>query len=100
MENTQPREDPSCSTRQRKPTFFQPYFVELLLENESQTCKAVMSSSKSTYWIEAVNTEINSTLSNHTWKLTYLPPGNKPLGSKLILKRKIKADGNIYKYKV
>ena len=38
-------------------------------------------------------------LSNHTWELVDLPPGNKPLGSKWIFKKKIKADGTIDKYK-
>ncbi|KAF3616494.1 hypothetical protein FXO38_34517 [Capsicum annuum] len=48
---------------------------------------------------KAVNSEIDSILSNHTWELVDLPPGNKPLGSKWICKRKIKADGTIDKYK-
>ncbi|KAF3649136.1 putative tyrosyl-DNA phosphodiesterase 2-like [Capsicum annuum] len=59
-----------------------------------------MSSSNSSFWKKAVNSEIDSILSNHTWELVYLPPGNKPLGSKWIFKRKIKADGTIDKYKV
>ena len=58
-----------------------------------------MSSSESTYWKEAVNSEIESILSNHTWELTDLPPGNKLLGSKWIFKRKMKPDGTIDKYK-
>ena len=58
-----------------------------------------MSSSESTYQKEAVNREIESILSNHTWELTDLPPGNKPLGSKWIFKRKFKPDGTIDKYK-
>ena len=31
--------------------------------------------------------------------MTDLPPGNKPLGSKWIFKRKMKPDGTIEKYK-
>ena len=58
-----------------------------------------MSSSESTYWKEVVNSEIESILSNHTRELTDLPPRNKPLGSKWI-KRKMKPDGTIDKYKV
>ena len=50
--------------------------------------KVAMSSSESTYWKEAVNSEIESILSNHTWELTDLPPENKPLGSKWIFKQK------------
>ena len=58
-----------------------------------------MSSSESIYWKEAVNSEIESILRNHTWQLDDLPPGNKPLGSKWIFKRKMKPDGTIDKYK-
>ncbi|XP_070003048.1 uncharacterized protein [Nicotiana sylvestris] len=59
----------------------------------------IMSSSDSAFWKEAVNSEIQSILDNHTWELVNLPPGNKPLGSKWIFKRKIKTDGTIDKYK-
>ncbi|PHT80977.1 hypothetical protein T459_13992 [Capsicum annuum] len=58
-----------------------------------------MSSSDSSFWKEAVNSEIDSILSNHTWELVDLPLGNKPLGSKWIFKRKMKVDGTIDKYK-
>uniref|UniRef100_A0A2N9EK44 Integrase catalytic domain-containing protein n=1 Tax=Fagus sylvatica TaxID=28930 RepID=A0A2N9EK44_FAGSY len=50
-------------------------------------------------WKEAVNSEIESILQNHTWELVDLPPGCKPLGYKWIFKRKMKADGSIDKYK-
>ena len=36
---------------------------------------------------------------NHTWELVDLPLGCKPLGYKWILKRKMKPDGSIDKYK-
>lgn len=88
-------EDPRRSKRQRISTSFGPNFVTFLLENEPQTFKAAMSSSDSTFWKEAVNSEIESILNNHTWKLVDLPPENKPLGSKWIFKRKMKADGTI-----
>ncbi|KAF3613949.1 hypothetical protein FXO38_35947 [Capsicum annuum] len=58
-----------------------------------------MSSSDSSFWKEAVNNEIDSILYNDTWELVDLPPRNKPLGSKWIFKRKMKADGTIDKYK-
>ena len=38
-------------------------------------------------------------MQNHTWELVDLPQGHKPLGSKWIFKRKMKADGSINKYK-
>ena len=58
-----------------------------------------MASLDSFFWKEAVNSAIDSILSNHTWELVDLPLGNKPLGSKWIFKRKMKADGTIDKYK-
>ena len=62
--------------------------MALLLENEPQTFNATMSSFESFYWKETVNSEIKSILSNHTWELGDLPPGNKSLGSKGSLKGK------------
>ena len=72
-------------------------FVTFLLGSEPQTFKEAMLSSDSTSQKEAVNSEIESILSNHTWELIHLPPGNKPLGSKWIFKRKMKDDGTIDK---
>ncbi|GJR90926.1 pol polyprotein [Tanacetum coccineum] len=50
-------------------------------------------------WKEAIKSEIDSILQNHTWELMDLPPGCKPLGYKWIFKKKMKADGTIDKYK-
>ncbi|KAF3668570.1 hypothetical protein FXO37_09489 [Capsicum annuum] len=81
-ENVHNEENPICSTRQRTSTSFGSDFVTFFLENESQTFKEAMSSLDSSFWKEVVNSEIDSILSNHTWELVDLPPGNKPLGSK------------------
>ena len=58
-----------------------------------------MTSLEAPFWKEAINSEVESILSNHTWKLVDLPPGNKPLQCKWIFKRKMKAGGAIDKYK-
>ena len=58
-----------------------------------------MSSLDSSYWKEAINSEIQSILENKTWFLTDLPPGNKTLGTKWIFKRKLKSDGTVERYK-
>ncbi|KAK3040689.1 hypothetical protein RJ639_028385 [Escallonia herrerae] len=68
-------------------------------ENEPRTYSEAMSSPEAPHWKEAVNSEIESIMQNHTWELVDLPPRNKPLGCKLIFKRKMKADGVIEKYK-
>ncbi|PHT43609.1 hypothetical protein CQW23_17634 [Capsicum baccatum] len=71
-------ENPRHSTRQRMSTSFGSDFVIFLLENEPQTFKEVMSSSDSSLWKEAINSEIDSILTKYTWKLIDLPSGNKP----------------------
>ncbi|GJX49492.1 zinc finger, CCHC-type containing protein [Tanacetum coccineum] len=48
---------------------------------------------------EAINDEKDSIMENNTWILYNLPPGCKPLGCKWILKRKMKVDGTIVKFK-
>ena len=78
---------------------FGPDFISFLTETEPQTYKEAMSSPEAHLWKEAINSEVESILHNHTWKLVDLPPGNKPIGYKWIFKRKLKADGTIDKYK-
>ncbi|PHT63595.1 hypothetical protein T459_32530 [Capsicum annuum] len=97
IENKHNKENPRCSTRQRMSTSFGLDFVTFLLENEPQTFKEAMASSNLSFWKQAVNSEIDSILSNHTWELVDFPPRNKPLGSKWIFKRKMKMDGEIPK---
>ena len=59
-----------------------------------------MSTPEELMWKEAVNSEIESIMQNHTWELVDLPLGSKPLGCKWIFKRKMKTYGSIDKYKV
>ena len=70
-----------------------------MLEAEPQTYKEAVKSAESSLWKEAIKNEIDSILQNHTWELVDLHPGNKPLGSKWVFKRKMKPDGTIDKYK-
>ncbi|KAL0436247.1 UNVERIFIED_CONTAM: Retrovirus-related Pol polyprotein from transposon TNT 1-94 [Sesamum radiatum] len=64
-----------------------------------RTINEALSSPEAPFWKEAINSEIESIMQNHTWELMDLPPGSTPLGCKWILKRKYKADGSIDKYK-
>ena len=70
-----------------------------MLEREPRTFKAVANFTKSLMWKEAIKSEIDSILYNHTWELVDLPLGCKPLSSNWIFKRKQKVDGSIKKYK-
>ena len=70
-----------------------------MLENKSRTYYKTMSCLEAFYSKNAVNSEIKSIINNHIWKPMYLLPESKPLGHKWIIKRKIKVDGTIDKYK-
>ena len=98
--NTSPKEEIIRQSKRAKITkSFGPDFITYLMESEPQNFKEAMSCPEAPQWKEAVNSEIESILQNHTWELVDLPPGNKPLGYKWIFKRKLKADGSIDKYK-
>ena len=58
-----------------------------------------MSTPEAPFWKEAIKSEIESIMKNHTWGIVDLPSGIKPLGCKWIFKKKLKSDGSIDKYK-
>ena len=70
-----------------------------MLERETRTFKEAVNSTENLMWKEAIKSEIDSILHNHTWELLDLPPGCKPLSSKWVFKRKRKVDRSIDKYK-
>jgi hypothetical protein len=74
-------------------------FLTFMLEDEPQSFKEEISTLEAPLWKEAVNSEIESILQNHTWELVDLPPNCKSLRHKWIFKRKMKAGGSIDKYK-
>nr|GEV31655.1 reverse transcriptase domain-containing protein [Tanacetum cinerariifolium] len=87
------------SKRERTEESFRPDFVSFMVENEPTSYREVITSSKGHQWKEAIKSETDFILQNHTWELMDLPLGCKPLGYKWIFKKKIKADGTIDKYK-
>ena len=91
--------EPRRSKRARTEKSFGPDFLTFLLENDPQSYNEAVKSADGALWKDAINSEIESILQNHTWELVDLPPGCKPLGSKRIFKKKMKADGSIDKYK-
>ena len=91
--------EPRRSVRARTSKTFGIDFLTYMLEHEPQTYKEAMSSSESSCWKEAIQSEIDSILSNKTWEIVDIPPGIKPIGCKWIFKKKMKADGSIDKYK-
>ncbi|GJS90085.1 retrotransposon protein, putative, ty1-copia subclass [Tanacetum coccineum] len=86
------------SKRARTEKSFGPDFVSFMIENEPTSYREAVTSSEGHQWKEAIKSEIDYILQNHTWELVDLPSGYKPLGFKWIFKKKIKVDGTIDKY--
>ena len=91
--------EPRCSKRVRVEKSFGQDFLTYMLEGEPQTYKEAMNSTEGLMRKKAINSEIESILHNHTWKLVHIPPSCKPLSFKWVFKRKRKVDGSIDKYK-
>ena len=91
--------EPRKGSRIKKPKNFGPDFISFMTIGEPQTYKEVITSPEALSWKEAINSEVESILQNHTWELVDIPPGSKPIGCKWIFKRKLKADGSVDKYK-
>eukprot|EP00253_Pinus_taeda_P016023 PITA_16023 len=63
---------------------------------EPQTYSEAKSTSE---WEQAMEAEFQSLQKNHTWTLSDLPEGKKPISCKWVYKVKYKADGTLDKYK-
>ena len=70
-----------------------------LVDNTPTSIAEAYASSDADDWKEAVQSEMDSILSNGTWELTERPYDCKPVGYKWIFKKKLKPDGTIDKYK-
>ncbi|KAK3033160.1 hypothetical protein RJ639_036344 [Escallonia herrerae] len=66
QEPSQEEDEPRRSKRARTSTSFGPDFLTYLLENEPRTYSEAMSSPEAPYWKEAINSEIESIMQNHT----------------------------------
>ncbi|RVW33420.1 Retrovirus-related Pol polyprotein from transposon RE1 [Vitis vinifera] len=51
------------------------------------------------HWQEAMQSELAALEANHTWSLTSLPPGKKPIGCRWVYKIKRQSDGTIESFK-
>ena len=50
------------------------------LQDDLTSLEETLSSSDSSFWKEAINDEMDSIISNNTWKLVDLPPCCKTIG--------------------
>ncbi|KAI9085412.1 hypothetical protein K1719_032668 [Acacia pycnantha] len=66
------------NTRQRTSTSFGLEFLTFVLENEPRTHGEAMGSPKAPLWKEAINSEIESILSNYIYELVDISLGNMP----------------------
>ncbi|WVZ53539.1 hypothetical protein U9M48_004466 [Paspalum notatum var. saurae] len=84
-------EAPRKSKRQRVEKSFGNDFIVYLVDDTPTSISEAYASPDADNWKEAVQSELDSILSNGTWELTERPYGCKPVGCK--------PDGTIEKYK-
>ena len=87
------------SKRESKETNLGDYFYTFLVDDDPRSYKEAMTSANAPLWKEAINSEIESIMHNHTWEIVDLPLDAKTIGCKWIFKMKLKLDGSIEKYK-
>ncbi|GJX00906.1 retrotransposon protein, putative, ty1-copia subclass [Tanacetum coccineum] len=69
--------EPRRSKRARNEKSFGPDFVSFMVENEPTSYREAVTSSEGQQWREAIKSEIESILQNHTWELVDYLPGCK-----------------------
>ncbi|XP_073305794.1 uncharacterized protein [Primulina huaijiensis] len=77
LESSSKEQEPRRSKRARISKSFGPDFHTFMLENEPKDIQDALASPEAPYWKEAINSEMDSILQNHTWELVDLPPGIK-----------------------
>ena len=92
-------EAPRRSKRQRVAKSFGDDFTVYLVDDTPTIIAEAYASPDADDWKEAVQSEMDSILSNGTWELTERPYGCKPVGCKWVFKKKFRPDGTIEKYK-
>ena len=78
---------------------FGPDYYVFNVDENPLTLKEALLSLGGVFWKKAVNDEMDSLISNKTWKLVDLPLDCKTIGCKWVLRKKLKPDGTIDKFK-
>jgi hypothetical protein len=87
------------SKRQRVAISFREDFIIYLVDDTPRTIAEAYSSLDADVWKEAVQSEMDSIMSNGTWEVVDHPYGCEPVGYKWVFKKKLRPDGTIEKYK-
>jgi hypothetical protein len=74
-------------------------FTIYLVDDTPRTIYETYSSPNADYWKEAVQSDMDSIMSNGTWEIVDHSYGCKPIGCKQMFKKKLRSDGTIEKYK-
>jgi hypothetical protein len=85
--------------RQRVAKSFGDDYIVYLVDNTPTTIEEAFTSPDADLWKEAVNSEMESIMSNGTWEVVDRPYGCKPIGCKWVFKKKLRLDGTIERYK-
>eukprot|EP00253_Pinus_taeda_P018593 PITA_18593 len=88
----------------RKPERYSPYafcsnFALFVTDDDPKIVKEAVDSEDGKLWKEAMVDEMASLHKNEAWDLVELPAGRKPIGSKLLFKKKTNVEGKVEKYK-
>ncbi|XP_074293467.1 uncharacterized protein LOC141620517 [Silene latifolia] len=70
-----------------------------IAEEDPKSYDEAMRSVDAALWKEAIDSEIESIMSNYTWEIVNFPRECKPIGYKWVFRKKLKADGTIDKFK-
>ena len=92
--------EPRRSKRARVEKDFGLDYYVFNIEENPQNLKEALTSPDAIFWKEAVNDEMKSLIYNRTWKLVDLPSGCKIIGCNWVLRKQLKPDGSIDKFKV
>jgi hypothetical protein len=69
------------------------------VDDTPTTIKQAYSSPDADLWKKAVQSEMDSIMSNGTWEVVDPPYGCKPIGCKWVFKKMLRPDGTIERYK-
>ena len=87
------------SKRQRTIKTFGEDYIIYLVDDTPKTIEDAYSSLDADLWKEAIQSEMDSIMSNGTWEVVDHLYGCKPVGCKWVFKKKFRPNGTIEKYK-